>query len=389
MITESQMRIDSLAASLRRMADSTAEITALSDGLTRRARHLDSLTSPASETSAMLTQSAHHLSSTLGLMKDAREKFDTVQDCEPALQRLRSGAQEAQSLFEAAGGIGAANANANANGNAATGTPREAPSLLTGAGSLTEQDVYAAVDSMDIVRDAYAYFLKRSQWRSAPSALGGLERAHALGVDAMCLLIDHHLRAGGAAVRWRKASDKGGSSKKKGSGSTSASTSRETAAETRLRLSSALQNRDLMTSVGECEECLPLESRPVRELRAVFECLGGAGGDAHLGVTGAGAHLGPDPLDMVRRARVRPEMAKVVRTEKVGSGAYCNLVSVSQSCSLVECILDGVPGYLGRWQVGLLKLIHHLFLSVLTSIASTYISTLCFIRINHNNNDKQ
>jgi exocyst complex protein 7 len=395
MITESQLRIDSLAASLRRMADSTSEITALSDGLTRRARHLDSLTSPASETSAMLTQSAHHLSSTLGLMKDAREKFDTVQDCEPALQRLRSGVQEAQSLFEAAGGISAANANAN---SAATGTPREAPNLLTGAGSLTEQDVYAAVDSMDIVRDAYAYFLKRSQWRSAPSALGGLERAHALGVDAMCLLIDHHLRAGGAAVRWRKSSDKGGGSSKKkgggGGGGIPTSTSRETAAETRLRLSSALQNRDLMTSVGECEECLPLESRPVRELRAVFECLGGAGGDAHLGVTGAGAHLGPDPLDMVRRARVRPEMAKVVRTEKVGSGSYCNLVSVSQSCSLMECILDGVSGYLGRrmagW-LGLQKLVHHLFLRVVTSIASTYIATLRFVHINHNNNhnDKQ
>ena len=46
-------------------------------------------------------------------MKDATEKFDTVQDCEPAIQRLLSGAQESRSLFEAAVGAKAAAAAAN------------------------------------------------------------------------------------------------------------------------------------------------------------------------------------------------------------------------------------------------------------------------------------
>ena len=81
-----------------------------------------------------------------------------------------------------------------------------------------------------------------------------------------------------------------------------------------------------MASVGECDESLPLDSRPVRELRAVFECLGGEA-----------AHLGPNPMDMVLKSRgMVPKGgaggaagAKVVRTEKVGSGGYCSLVNVS------------------------------------------------------------
>lgn len=309
MITESQLRIDSLSQALRRMADTTTEISTITDGLTRRARHLDSLTSPASETSAMLTQSANNLNSTLSLMKDAREKFDTVQDCEPAIQRLLQGAQEAMAAVEA-GRRSGLDADAITLGTAGAG-----------AGNLTEQDVYAAVDSMEIIRDTYAYFLGRTTWRSTPSALGDLERSHQLGVDAMCLLIAHHLNASGAAVKMKRPAagkKKGGSGEDQQKGEVVPS-SKESAAETRLRLSAALQNRDLMKSVGEYEECLPLESRPVRELRAVFECLGGDG-----------AHLGPNPTELALRQRqTTPQASKVVRTEKVGSGGYCNLVNVS------------------------------------------------------------
>jgi len=80
-----------------------------------------------------------------------------------------------------------------------------------------------------------------------------------------------------------------------------------------------------MSAVGEFDEHLPLDSRPVRELRAVFECLGGES-----------AHLGSNPMDMVLKSRVLKgggdkggASAKVVRTEKVGSGGYCSLVNVS------------------------------------------------------------
>ena len=83
-------------------------------------------------------------------------------------------------------------------------------------GSLTEQDVYAAVDSMDILRESYTYFLERRTWRSTPSALGGLERAHTLGVDAMCLLIGHHLKASGAAVQLKRNDKSSGGKKNKG-----------------------------------------------------------------------------------------------------------------------------------------------------------------------------
>ena len=351
MVTESQLRIDALSASLGRLSATTSDLSALTRSFARRARHLDSLTSPASETSAMLTQSAANLAATLGRMREAREKFDTVQDCEPAIRRLHGGAREAVARFEASGGARAAAAAANSGSGDA---PMAAVANTAGGGSggdLTEQDVYAAVDSMDIVRDAHAYFLPRAGstgWASAPAALGGLERSHALGVDAMCLLIGHHLQVAGAAVKPKTLGGGGGGKKKGGGGratiadlqSTGAasananavvSTSRETAAETRLRLSAALQKRDLMASVGECAESLPLDSRPVRELRAVFECLGGEA-----------AHLGPDPMGMVRRSRGMMQKgggggaagARVVRTEKVGSGGYCGLVNVSaRTCS--------------------------------------------------------
>jgi len=45
---------------------------------------------------SQFTQSANNLNSTLSTMNYAREKFDTVQDCEPAIQRLLRGAQGAE-----------------------------------------------------------------------------------------------------------------------------------------------------------------------------------------------------------------------------------------------------------------------------------------------------
>lgn len=79
----------------------------------------------------------------------------------------------------------------------------------------------------------------------------------------------------------------------------------------------ALQNRDLMKSIGEYEEYQPIEARPVREMRAVLECLGNDG-----------YHLGPprkrEPSALVASFGVPAN--KVIRTEKVGSGGYSNLV---------------------------------------------------------------
>lgn len=89
-------------------------------------------------------------------------------------------------------------------------------------------------------------------------------------------------------------------------------------AQTRDRLASALQNRDLLKSIGEYEEYQPLEARPIREIRSVFDCLGSNG-----------YNLGPISK------REAPGLAsifgipahKVIRTEKVGSGYYTNLLS--------------------------------------------------------------
>jgi hypothetical protein len=72
-----------------------------------------------------------------------------------------------------------------------------------------------------------------------------------------------------------------------------------------------------MKSIGEYEEYQPIEARPVREMRAVLECLGNDG-----------YHLGPprkrEPSALVASFGVPAN--KVVRTEKVGSGGYSSLV---------------------------------------------------------------
>lgn len=87
--------------------------------------------------------------------------------------------------------------------------------------------------------------------------------------------------------------------------------------QTRARLTKALQNRDLLKSIGEYEEQQPVEARPIREMRAVFDCLGGEG-----------HHLGPprkkEPSSLTASFGV--PAAKVIRTEKVGSGGFTNLV---------------------------------------------------------------
>jgi len=78
-----------------------------------------------------------------------------------------------------------------------------------------------------------------------------------------------------------------------------------------------LQNRNLLKSIGEFEEYQPVEARPIREIRSLFECLG-----SH------GYALGPMPKrEPAGLAQIFGIPAnKVLRTEKVGSGCYTNLV---------------------------------------------------------------
>ena len=313
-MTESQHRINALASGLSSIDRSTKEAGRCCDHLSRLARQLDSLTSPASDASAVLTQASENLASTLRLVKDAREKFDTVQDCEPAIQRLTKGAKEAVDENKSHGNYARKNklrTQATRRGGSAGNDDEEegdevdaAVFASNSAFSLTEQDVYAAADSMDILRDAYAYFLERPHWKSTPGTLRNLERVHKDGVDAMCLLIHVVLAAAGPAVRIKRKDGQ------------PVNNAKENAHETTRRLAEALQNRDLMKSVGEYENFFPLETRPFRELRAIMECL-----------SGVGSYLGPEE----KRPKAVLDVnagTKVVRTEKVGSGFYCNLTKV-------------------------------------------------------------
>ena len=87
--------------------------------------------------------------------------------------------------------------------------------------------------------------------------------------------------------------------------------------KTRERLSSAIQNRDLLRSIGEYEEYQPIEARMVRELRGIFECLGGNG----YQLVQPSKH---EPPGLAFHFGVPAN--RVNRTEKVGSGGYTNIV---------------------------------------------------------------
>lgn len=329
--------IVALTSSLQTMSATSHSACRSCDGLSRRSRHLDSLTSPASETSALLALASSNLQTTSGALKDAREKFDTVADCEPAVERLFWGAREAckevalHAERQGRGGVLPASMKRLVDGGETKGgtmsllKPRQSNHNSDTTSPLTEQELYAGADAMEIVRDAHGYFAKRREWKSTKETMDDLERVHYIGVDAMGLLVTGHLTGAGAAVRRKidapaapDTSNKKSPARRSSTRVTAAERSEETAAKTRDRLQEALQNRDLMKSIGEYEEYLPLSTRVVRELRAIFECLGGMPTDGKgllLSSANAPTYIPPPEPSL-------PPGGKVLRTEKVGSGHY-------------------------------------------------------------------
>jgi hypothetical protein len=192
--TVAKSRIEALHQALNKMKSTTADATRCCDALRARSDNLDSLTSPASDASAMLSLAASNLGTTLVKLKDARDKFETVRDCEPAIERLRDGVKDMEDKR-----LGKAKGRELKHERAFRGKDTAV------AGGLTEQDVYAAADSMEILRDAFDYFLERKAWRSTPSALQQLERVHKQGVSSMCTLITSHLLVAGQAIQLKRA----------------------------------------------------------------------------------------------------------------------------------------------------------------------------------------
>mmetsp|Transcript_5531 Transcript_5531/g.13672 ORF Transcript_5531/g.13672 Transcript_5531/m.13672 type:complete len:786 (-) Transcript_5531:46-2403(-) len=299
MIQTETRRVEALNRSLQKMKTTTATACLRCDQLTKRARQLDSLTSPASDASSSMSKASNNLGAALVFMKDAREKFDTIVDCQPAIDRLHRGVLYMQNERSGNKKGGAARHNPFEN----TKTSEKEKTVI-----LTEQDVYAAADSMEIIRDAYEYFIDRRHWRSTADSLTSLERVHQIGVSSMCTLEKFHLTDSGQALRIKRVV------KQEENRITPA---KETAQQTRDRLAAALQNRDLLRSIGEFEEYQPVEARLVRELRGIFESLGGNG--FQLGLPHR--HEPPGLTQHFGHTANR-----VFRTEKVASGMYTNIV---------------------------------------------------------------
>ena len=304
------------------------------------------------------------------VLRDAREKFDTVEDCRPAIERMYRGAREAcgevaahaerqgrggvlpPSMRRMLGGKGAGigpRVGGDGGGGGVVGTTTYA-STTTATSPLTEQELYAGADSMEIVRDAHAYFSRHLEWRSARDVMSDLEAVHRTGADAMGLLVVGHLTGAGAAVRRKVEGARSTSGIVRAGGAsaggrtdttttttatkayamTAAERAEESAASARDRLTDALLNRDLMKSVGEYEEYLPLSTRVVRELRAIFECLGGMASDGNGLILGSRAM---PPTSQSRTPDPEPSLppgGRVLRTEKVGSGHYSKLTTMRE-----------------------------------------------------------
>ena len=169
-----------LAAVMEKMESTSMEAFRCCELLTKRARQLDSLTSPASDASSMLSRANASLAATVSLMKDARDKFDTVSECEPAIERLHKGVSDMEQVRLSGG---------------------RSKGPLKNRTVLTEQDIYGAGDSLEILRDAFEYFTQRNTWKSTPQTLNELELVYQKGTDAMCMLVSSHLKKSGQAVR--------------------------------------------------------------------------------------------------------------------------------------------------------------------------------------------
>ena len=370
--TQTSRQISQLQNALTLLSTTRIDASNTASSLQYRTKQLATLTSPASETSASLTQASANLASVLVLIRDATEKLEVVNDCEPSIDRLYSGANDMMNTTmtqlknnkDATNDTNGAATNTfgvpnvdynylNYNNNlyppknhlddddnddtgsySATGTGTT--STYSNSNLLSEQDVYAAADSLEIIRDTYSYFQAKPNWKSSIPTLENLNRLHNKGVEGMCLLITHHLNNAGAAIRLKRihSSIRDDAStiatntsffgnkylqnnNRKHSNGIYINHSMENATETRMRLSDALQNRDLMKSVGEYEEFLPLDTRTVRELRAMYECL-----------TGFNCFLNTDNNVndiLIQLQKYHKDAAKVTRTEKIGSGNYSKL----------------------------------------------------------------
>eukprot|EP00588_Corethron_pennatum_P005476 CAMPEP_0194289944 /NCGR_PEP_ID=MMETSP0169-20130528/40227_1 /TAXON_ID=218684 /ORGANISM="Corethron pennatum, Strain L29A3" /LENGTH=1028 /DNA_ID=CAMNT_0039037377 /DNA_START=110 /DNA_END=3196 /DNA_ORIENTATION=+ len=311
-----------------------------------------------------LTSAVTSLSSAVYELESIQGKFDAARDCGPSILRIEEGLKTRTVAAAAASSVGVATATAPS-------TPPRRPSSAApcvaipsgpalaaldvlirspaleasraaaagGAGALTERDVHAAADAAEALRDAHRYFTstggasRYDRFRSAAVAAEELASVHRRGVAAMCGLVALHLDSAGAAVRTKVVGavsrpaegGRGGGRSVGFSDAAHASPAAagptrdpgtETSAQVRLRLSSGLTNRDLMKSVGEYADRMPLDVRAVRELRAIFECLSG----------GAHALYGaPVPTDTTQAAE-----DALCRSERSGGGGSGGLSGFSR-----------------------------------------------------------
>ena len=119
---------------------------------------------------------------------------------------------------------------------------------------------------MEELKEAYLFFNTNKQICNSSVRMVAIRRLYNHGLKAMSTLINIRLSECGQSVCLKKSSVQN-------QGNTMVIIGTETAEQTRQRLTTALNNRTLMQSVGEYEEYIPLNKEEIHELRIIFECL--------------------------------------------------------------------------------------------------------------------
>lgn len=257
--TPSQQRIEALSKALTGIRKCTREAHKSADNISRTGRVLNSLTSPATDHSAKLAAAARNLQEVQLQMTKAREMMDCVVDCEPPISQLFQGAKALQTATmmrkaqEKNKGV-IDNAEIKVlDGGASQG------GLNVMAIKEVDQDVIdEAKIMMEAMKDAYLYFDERKSMRNSDKRMDEITTLYHRSVKGMCILISVKLSDAGKAVRLKK----------------STHSKRESAQQTRDRLTTALNDRTLLQSVGEYEEFLPFNRDEVHFQRVIFETLG-------------------------------------------------------------------------------------------------------------------
>ena len=146
---------------------------------------------------------------------------------------------------------------------------------VVGASPVTSDMIDEAKNVMEELKEAWDFYERHPELCNSSTRKDAILNLYARGLRGMSILINAKLSEAGKGIRLKKNSTQSDAY----DGSNPA---QETYDQTRHRLTSALNNRKLLKSVGEYEDYLPFDKQALQEIRTIFECLADKQGNSQL-----------------------------------------------------------------------------------------------------------